>query len=70
MILVHVFVYFYYFQSTCFRVQSNHQIDEVHKIGGIHMADVYKMVTDKIIKELEKGNIVWERPWTGTRSVQ
>jgi antirestriction protein ArdC len=28
---------------------------------------VYEMVTDRIIEELEKGNIPWERPWTGTR---
>ena len=31
-------------------------------------ADVYKMVTDRIIAELEKGKIPWERPWTGIRS--
>ena len=31
-------------------------------------ADVYKMVTDRIIAELEKGKIPWEKPWTGTRS--
>jgi antirestriction protein ArdC len=28
---------------------------------------VYQMVTDRIIEKLEKGNIPWERPWTGTR---
>ena len=32
------------------------------------MADVYKMVTDRIIAELEKGKIPWEKPWTGIRS--
>lgn len=26
------------------------------------------MVTDRIIAELEKGNIPWKRPWTGVRS--
>ena len=26
-------------------------------------ADVYKMVTDRIIAELEKGTIPWEKPW-------
>lgn len=31
-------------------------------------ADVYKMVTDRIIAELEKGTIPWEKPWTRTRS--
>lgn len=31
-------------------------------------ADVYKMVTDRIIAELENGKIPWEKPWTGTRS--
>lgn len=30
------------------------------------MADVYKMVTDRIIEELEKGNIPWQKGWSGT----
>lgn len=29
---------------------------------------VYQMVTDRIIAELEKGNIPWRKPWTGIRS--
>lgn len=29
--------------------------------------NVYEMVTDRIIKQLEKGVIPWEKPWTGTR---
>ena len=29
------------------------------------MFDVYGMVTDRIIAMLEKGNIPWQRPWTG-----
>lgn len=28
---------------------------------------VYQIVTDRIIAELEKGIIPWERPWTGVR---
>lgn len=28
---------------------------------------VYEMVTDRIIEELEKGIIPWEKPWTGTQ---
>ena len=31
-------------------------------------ANVYDMVTERIIAELEKGVIPWEKPWTGTRS--
>ena len=33
-------------------------------------ANVYDMVTDRIIAELEKGNIPWrwEKPWTGTQT--
>lgn len=31
-------------------------------------ANVYQMVTDRIISELEKGVIPWEKPWTGIRS--
>ncbi len=30
--------------------------------------NVYEMVTDRIIKELENGNIPWQKPWTGTRN--
>lgn len=30
--------------------------------------NVYQMVTDRIISELEKGNIPWEKPWTGVQS--
>ena len=31
-------------------------------------ANVYDMVTDRIIAELEKGQIPWEKPWTGVQS--
>lgn len=31
-------------------------------------ANVYDMVTDRIIAELEKGQIPWQKPWTGIRS--
>lgn len=31
-------------------------------------ANVYDMVTDRIIAELEKGQIPWQKPWTGVRS--
>lgn len=31
-------------------------------------ANVYEIVTARIIAELEKGNIPWEKPWTGVRS--
>lgn len=30
--------------------------------------NVYEMVTDRIIAELEKGVIPWEKPWTGVKS--
>lgn len=30
--------------------------------------NVYQLVTDRIIEELQKGNIPWEKPWTGVRS--
>ncbi len=30
--------------------------------------NVYEMVTARIIEQLEKGLIPWERPWTGVRS--
>jgi len=29
--------------------------------------DIYEAVTDRIISELEKGVIPWERPWTGVQ---
>lgn len=31
-------------------------------------ANVYDMVTTRIIAELEKGIIPWEKPWTGIRA--
>lgn len=31
-------------------------------------ANVYEMVTERIIAELEKGVIPWKKPWTGVRS--
>lgn len=31
------------------------------------MANVYQMVTDRIIAELEQGIIPWNKPWTGVR---
>ncbi|MCD8397917.1 MAG: ssDNA-binding domain-containing protein [Lachnospiraceae bacterium] len=30
--------------------------------------NVYQIVTDRIIEELEKGNIPWQKPWTGVRT--
>lgn len=30
--------------------------------------NVYEMVAERIIEELEKGRIPWERPWTGVRA--
>ena len=30
--------------------------------------NVYQMVTDRIIAELQKGIIPWEKPWTGVQS--
>lgn len=29
--------------------------------------DIYSVVTDRIIEQLEKGIIPWEKPWTGTQ---
>ena len=46
------------------------------KLSGLHFfyggsqmakANVYEMVTERIIAELEKGIIPWEKPWTGVR---
>lgn len=31
-------------------------------------ANVYQMVTDRIIEEMQKGVIPWEKPWTGVRA--
>lgn len=30
--------------------------------------DIYGVITDRIIEQLEKGVIPWEKPWTGTQS--
>lgn len=29
---------------------------------------VYEMVTNRIIEQLEKGVVPWQKPWTGVRS--
>lgn len=34
----------------------------------MNKANVYEMVTERIIAELEKGVIPWEKPWTGVRA--
>lgn len=53
--IVHIIVYYY--------LIINHM--EVRQMAK---ANVYEMVTARIIAELEKGNIPWEKPWTGVRS--
>ena len=30
--------------------------------------NVYEMVTERFIEELEKGNIPWQKPWSGVRT--
>lgn len=30
--------------------------------------NVYKLVTDRIIEELEKGIIPWQKPWTSVQA--
>ena len=30
--------------------------------------NVYEMVTERIIKQLEQGTIPWQKPWGGVRS--
>lgn len=30
--------------------------------------DIYSVITDRIIEQLEKGVIPWEKPWTGTQN--
>lgn len=30
--------------------------------------NVYEMVTERIIEQLEKGVIPWQKPWTGTKN--
>lgn len=42
--------------------------EQIKKKREIKMANVYQMVTDRIIAELEEGNIPWQKPWTGVRT--
>lgn len=36
--------------------------------GGTKKAfNVYQMITDKIVEQMEKGLIPWRRPWSGTQ---
>ena len=30
--------------------------------------DIYSMITDRIIEQLNKGVIPWNKPWTGTNN--
>ena len=54
-------------------IKKNRTKQKMHKrwrllVMTTTKANVYEMVTDRIIAELEKGNIPWKRPWTGVRS--
>ena len=53
-------------------IKKNRTKQKMHKKWRLLVmttkANVYEMVTDRIIAELEKGNIPWKRPWTGVRS--
>ena len=31
------------------------------------MMDLFQMITDRIVAELEQGNIPWQKPWSGTQ---
>jgi antirestriction protein ArdC len=31
--------------------------------------DVYTRVTDKILADLERGNLIWQQPWQGGRAL-
>ena len=42
---------------------KQHTRKEVHTMAN---GNVYQMVTDRIIAELEKGIIPWKKPWTGS----
>ena len=36
------------------------------KKGGKKAFNVYQMITDKIVEQMEKGLIPWRKPWSGT----
>ena len=31
--------------------------------------NVYEIITDKIMEQLEKGTVPWQKPWTNTASI-
>lgn len=49
-------------------IYYNHIRKKAKEEPQMKKANVYEMVTDRIISELEKGVIPWQKPWTGIRS--
>ena len=50
--------------ATSIAVQSSGDSPENHaKIAGKSHASVYDIVTERILAELEKGEVPWRKPW-------
>jgi antirestriction protein ArdC len=44
-------------------VQSGNSPENVGKIAGKSGSSVYDIVTERILAELEKGEVPWRKPW-------
>lgn len=61
-----IFVYYYmlHYGYPYIIIKASHMKEVLYMVK----ANVYDMVTNRIIAELEKDKIPWQKPWTGVRS--
>ena len=60
-----MFVYYYilYYGYPYIIIKASYMKEVLY----MAKANVYDMITDRIIAELEKGQIPWQKPWTGVK---
>jgi antirestriction protein ArdC len=49
--------------ATSIAIQSGDSLENPAKIAGKSHGSVYDIVTERILSELEKGEIPWRKPW-------
>jgi hypothetical protein len=57
-------VYFFYFNAYSYYLQSYfYLLEKNNYTKEKNNMDVYQIVTDRIIEQLEQGYIPWQKPW-------